>query len=56
MFVKYGPFMTGFITVIMLYLFSLLIYTHYKIQSTSPGYPERVATATGHLKLNFEKS
>ena len=56
MFEKYGPFLTGLVTVIMMYLFSLLIYTHYKLQTKSPGYPERVATATGHLKMNFEKS
>ena len=56
MFAKYGPIFTGMITVIMFYLFGIIIYTHYKLQTVSPGYPERVATATGHLKLNFEKS
>ena len=53
--IKYGPVIAGFVTIFMLYLFGLLIYTHYKLCSTSPGYPERVATATGHLKVNFEK-
>jgi hypothetical protein len=53
---KYGPIFTGVITVIMFYLFGVLIYSHYKLQTVSPGYPERVATATGHLKLIFEKS
>ena len=56
MLAKYGPILTGMLTVIMFYLFGVIIYSHYKIQTVSPGYPERVATATGHLKLNFEKS
>ena len=55
MLTKYGPVIAGFVTIFMLYLFGLLIYTHYKLCSTSPGYPERVATATGHLKMNFDK-
>ncbi len=37
------------------YLFVCILYTHFKSWLTEPGYPERVATATGHLKLNFEK-
>lgn len=42
-------------TLIMIYLFFIVIYTHIKAWSTEPGYPERVATATGHLKVTYEK-
>ena len=55
MLIKNGPISTGVVTITMLYLFGVINYTHYKLCTTSPGYPERVATATGHLKLNFEK-
>jgi hypothetical protein len=39
----------------LIFLFVALIYTHLKAWTTEPGYPERVATATGHLKMSFEK-
>ena len=38
------------------YLVVAMVYTHIKAWTTEPGYPEKVATATGHLKLNFEKN
>jgi hypothetical protein len=40
----------------MIYLFVALIYTHLKAWVTEPGYPERVATATGQNKMNFDKN
>lgn len=39
----------------MLYSFIMLIYAHIKTWITEPGYPERVATATGHLKVIYDK-
>ena len=38
-----------------MYLYVCLIYTHIRTWQTEPGFPERVATATGHLKQTFEK-
>lgn len=40
----------------IIYLFICVAYTHYKACVTEPGYPERIATAVGHLKMNFEKN
>jgi len=48
-------YFTGVYTILMMYLYVCLIYTHIKTWQTTPGFPERVATATGPLKLNFEK-
>jgi hypothetical protein len=39
----------------MIYLFVVTILCHLKGWITEPGYPERVATATGQLKMSFEK-
>ena len=38
-----------------MYWFIALTYVQIKTWTTEPGYPERVATATGHLKITYEK-
>lgn len=39
----------------MVYLFICLVAAYVQAMMTVPGYPERVATATGNQKLNFQK-
>jgi len=39
----------------MLYLFIVVFCLHIKTWITEPGYPERIATATGHNKIIYEK-
>jgi len=56
LFDKFGIYVAIAYSTVMIYLFMYVAYTHYKTCITEPGYPERIATATGHLKLNFEKS
>ena len=40
----------------MLYLLIAIVYLHIKTWVAEPGYPERIATATGHHKITYEKA
>lgn len=51
----YGPYSAVGCSMLMFYLFLCIEFTHFKTWLTEPGYPERVATATGVQKVNFEK-
>ena len=39
----------------VLYLSVCAVVSHIRAWFTEPGYPERIATATGHLRRNFSK-
>ena len=41
--------------VVVTFLYICLMASYVMTLITSPGYPERIATATGPLKLNFQK-
>jgi len=55
MYDNHGIYESAIFTIILMYLYVCLIYTHIKTWQTEPGFPERVATATGALKLNIDK-
>lgn len=40
---------------IVIYLFTCLLASYVLAMITVPGHPEKIATATGNLKLNFQK-
>jgi len=48
-----GIYVTIIYSLIVVYLFISLYAALIKAQFTEAGFPERIATAVGHLKLNF---
>lgn len=53
MYIISGIYITVIYSIIVVYLFVCLLAAYVQAMITVPGYPERVATATGNQKLNF---
>jgi hypothetical protein len=53
---KLGIYIAVMLTIVVLYMFSCLVYSHIKLWITEPGYPERISTMTSQLKMNFSRT